>query len=328
MSKVSIKSAWRFFGAAIATLTGMSLLVSGALAQEKFPDKPIEIVIHSSYGGGTDVTARMMALRTRRELKTDMAIIAKRGGSGAEAHNYAVGKAKDGYTVLALTESHLYTIARGKSPLKIDDIVGVARAMKDPTFVVVAASSPYKTLDDLITASKEKPLNWGVAQIGGTEHIGLAQLAKATGMKFKVVPFGSGGQMVQALMSGAIEATLPNVSEGGSQVQDGTFRALAVMSQNRLKRYPDVPSTFELGYPVETSTTRGYWVLKGTPQDRIEKLSEAMVKAMNHEVFVNYLAGSGLDVSESVTGWEEWDKEIKANYAKAEAALRELDLLK
>ena len=270
----------------------------------------------------------MMAIRTRRELGTDMVVVAKRGGSGAEAHNYAMGRAKDGYTVLALTESHLYTIARGKSPLKIDDVVGVARAMKDPTFVVVSASSPYKTLADLVAASKDKALNWGVAQIGGTEHIGLAQLAKAAGMKIKVVPFGGGGQMVQALMSGAIDATLPNVSEARTQVDDGTFRALAVMAQKRLKRYPDVPSTFELGYPVETSTTRGYWVLKGTPQDRIETLSNAMVKAMHHEVFVNYLAGAGLDVDESVAGWEEWDKEIKANYAKAEEALRELDLLK
>ncbi len=170
-------------------------------------------------------------------------------------------------------------------------------------------------------------MNWGLAQVGGTEHIGLAQFAKAAGIKFKVVPFGSGAQMVQALMSGAIDATLPNVSEGGSQVKDGTFRALAVMAEKRLGDYPDVPSTYELGYKVKTSTTRGYWVLKGTPQDRIEILSKAMVKAMKHEVFVNYLKGSGLTPEDSVAGYEVWDKQIKEEYAKAESALRELGLL-
>lgn len=305
------------------------LAVAGpAGAQDKFPSQPIEVVIHSSYGGGTDVTARMMSIRTRRNLETDMTIIAKRGGSGAAAHEYAMGKPRDGHTVLALTQSHLYTIALGKSPLTIDDVVGVARAMDDPTLITVNADSPYKTFDDLIAASKDEPLNWGVAQIGGTEHIGLFQLAKAAGFKFKVVPFGSGGEMIQALMSGAIVATLPNVSEGRQQIDDGTFRALAVMAEKRLKDYPDVPTTFEKGFPVKTSTTRGYWVLKGTPEDRIKVLSDAMVKAMKHEVFANYLKSSGLDPEESVAGHEVWDKHIKEEYAVAVQALKELDLIK
>ncbi|MDH3229416.1 MAG: tripartite tricarboxylate transporter substrate binding protein [Alphaproteobacteria bacterium] len=301
-------------------------MLTGALSDD-FPTKPIEVVIHSKYGGGTDVTARMMMIHSREELDVDMAVVSKRGGSGAKAHQYAMSKPRDGYTVLALTQSHLYTIARGKSPLTIDDVVGVARAMDDPTLITVAASSPYKTLGDLVAASKDKPLNWGVAQIGGTEHIGLAQLAKAAGMQFKVVPFGSGAQMVQALMSGAIDATLPNASEGGTQVKDGTFRALAVMAEKRLKDYPGVPTTFENGYKVKTSTTRGYWVLKGTPQDRIEKLSKAMVKAMQSEDFANYLKSAGLTPEDSIAGWEVWDKQIKEEYAQAYQALKELDLL-
>jgi len=239
-------------------ILGTMIFASTAIAQDKFPDKRIEIVIHSKYGGGTDVTARMMMIRTRRVLDTDMSVTAQRGGSGAKAHQYALGKPRDGYTVLALTQTHLYTIARGKSPITIDDIVGVARAMDDPTFIAVSASGPYKTLEDLVTASKDKSLNWGVAQIGGTEHIGLAQFAKAAGIKFKAVPFGSGAQMVQALMSNAIDATLPNVSEAGPQVADGTFRALAVLSEKRLDDYPDVPTAMEKGYNTKTSTTRGY----------------------------------------------------------------------
>ncbi len=82
--------------------------------------------------------------------------ILRPGGSGAKAHQYAMGKPRDGYTVLALTQSHLYTIARGKSPLTIDDVVGVARAMDDPTFITVAAGSPYMSLADLIEGSKDK----------------------------------------------------------------------------------------------------------------------------------------------------------------------------
>ena len=252
------------------------------------------MVIHAKYGGGTDTTARMMMIRSRRILGTDMVVVSKRGGGGAAAQAYVAGKESDGYTLMALTQTHLYTIARGKGGMEIDGMVGVARAMDDPTFITVRNDSPLKTIEDLIAASKEKPLNWGVGEIGSTEHIGLLKFAKAAGIKVKAVPFGSGAQMVQALMSGAIDATLPNVSEALSQVQDGTFRPLVVMNDKRLADYPDIPTTFEKGYEVKTSTTRGYAVKAGTPQPIIDKLSEALTKAMKHKTFGNYLKSAGL----------------------------------
>ncbi len=132
--------------------------------------------------------------------------------------------------------------------------------------------------------------------------------------------------MVQALLSGAIDATLPNVSEAGSQVEDGSFRALAVMAESRLADYPDVATTFEKGYEVKTSTTRGYAVLASTPKPLIEKISAAMVKAMKHETFANYLSSAGLTPEDSVAGWEVWDKHLKEEYQKAAVALEELGL--
>ena len=212
----------------------------------------------------------MVSIRARRNLGTDISIVSKRGGSGAKAQNYVLTKPANGYTVMALTQSHLYTMARGKSNMKINDLVGIARAMDDPTFITVSSKSKYKSLDDIISASKKAPLNWGVAQIGGTEHIGLAQFAKEAGIKFKVVPFGSGAQMVQALMAGKIDATLPNVSEAANQVADGSFRALVVLAEKRLKDYPNVPSSFELGIKAKCSTTRGYAVLASTPKPVID----------------------------------------------------------
>lgn len=294
-------------------------------AQDTYPSKPIEVVIHSSYGGGTDTTARMMMIRSRRNLETDMFVVSKRGGSGASAQSYVLSKPADGYTIMALTQTHLYTIAQGKSDMKIDDMVGIARAMDDPTFIAVSSSSEYKTLADLVNVGKERGLNWGVANIGGTEHIGLAQFSKAADMKYKPIAMGSGLQMVQGLISGELDATLPNVSEGGSMIEDGTIVPLAVMAKERLPDYPDVPTTWELGYEVSTSTTRGYAVKAGTPPEIIEKLSEALVKAMEHETFANYLKSAGLDPASSVAGAEVWDKQLKAEYVTAAEALKELE---
>ena len=293
-------------------------------ADDDFPSKPIEVVIHSSYGGGTDTTARMMMIRSRRNLETDMYVVSKRGGSGAAAQKYVLSKPADGYTVMALTPTHLYTIAQGKSVMKIDDIVGVARAMDDPTFITVSAKSPVTSLDQLINQNKERGLNWGVANIGGTEHIGLAQLAQASGMKYKPIAFGSGLQMLQALLSGEIDATLPNVSEAAQMISNGSVRPLAVMAEKRLIDYPDVPTTFELGFPVKNSTIRGYAVRTGTSSEIIKKLSNALVKAMKHDTFSNYLRSAGLDPLTSPAGWDVWDKQLKAEYQAAAETLKKL----
>lgn len=317
---------------ALATVLAMGLAAGVGYAQEKKPPatcQVVEVISHASPGGGTDTTARMMMIRSRRHLSSakyasDMVVVYKRGGGARKAHEYFNERPADGCTIMALTQTHMYEIARGQSPIKIDDIVGVARAMDDPTFIVVGKNSPYKTIEELIAASKQKPLNWGVAQIGSTEHIGLARLAKAAGMQFKAVAFGSGGEMVTALMANAIDATLPNVSEGKSQVEDGTFRALAVMSEKRLKDFPNVPSIYEKGYPIKVTTTRGYGVKKGTPKEVVDFLSENLTKAMKHKVFANYLKGSGLNPDDSVAGHEVWDKQLKEEFAIADEAIRKL----
>ena len=141
MFKNNLKKFFAFFSLFALTYTSIA---STSVVAETFATKecdPIQVVIHASYGGGTDTTARMMSIRSRRTLKADMQIVGKRGGSGAKAQNYTLTRPKDGCTIMALTESHLYTMARGKSNMKIDDLVGVARAMEEPTFIVVNAQN-------------------------------------------------------------------------------------------------------------------------------------------------------------------------------------------
>lgn len=311
-----------------AVFGAAALFCSAAQAQDKYPSKTIEVVIHSKYGGGTDQTARTMMIDTTKKLGGEMTVVSKRGGSGSEAQAYMMSQPADGHTILALTQTHFYTIAQGKSKMKIENMVGVARAMDDPTFITVAGKSSIKTLADLIKASKEKPMNWGVAQIGGTEHVGLALFAKEAGIQYKPVAFGSGMQMVQNLMSGAIQATLPNVSEAKAQIDAGELRPLAVMSEKRLPAYPNVPTTFELGVKVATSTTRGYAVRADTPPAILKKLSDAMVAGMKEKAYSDYLKGSGLTSEQSVAGSEVWTKQIRDEYAKAVVALKELGVEK
>jgi len=309
-----------------------SMMNTSFAAEETYATKgcdPVQVVIHASYGGGTDTTARMMSIRTRRYLNADIQVVGKRGGSGAKAQNYTLTKPKDGCTIMALTESHLYTLARKKSDMKIDDIVGVARAMEEPTFIVVnSKNKELSTIKKLIKRSKTKPILTAIANVGGTEHIGMYTYSKAAGVPFKAVSFGSGAQSLQALASGKVEASLLNPSEAAALIDAKKVKAILLLHDKKLADYPKVPTSYSMGHEVKVVTTRGYAVLKGTPQKIIDAISTAMVKAMKHETFANYLKGASLDPSTSPAGTEVWDKQLKANYVKAEAALKGLGLIK
>jgi putative tricarboxylic transport membrane protein len=309
-----------------------SMMNASFAAEDTYATKgcdPVQVVIHASYGGGTDTTARMMSIRTRRYLNADIQVVGKRGGSGAKAQNYTLTKPKDGCTIMALTESHLYTLARKKSDMKIGDIVGVARAMEEPTFIVVnSKNKELSTIKKLIKRSKTKPILTAIANVGGTEHIGMYTYSKAAGVPFKAVSFGSGAQSLQALASGKVEASLLNPSEAAALIDAKKVKAILLLHDKKLADYPKVPTSYSMGHEVKVVTTRGYAVLKGTPQKIIDAISTAMVKAMKHETFANYLKGASLDPSTSPAGTEIWDKQLKANYVKAEAALKGLGLIK
>jgi putative tricarboxylic transport membrane protein len=314
--------------ALVGMASGVALAVGAVVAhaQDDFPSETIEMVSHAAPGGGTDVTARLVLEGAKPELGVDMVMVYKEGGAARASHEYLMSRPADGHTLLALTQTHLYTIARGNSPIGIDDIVGIARAMDDSSLIVVGADSEVEDYEGLIEASKQEPLAWGVAQVGGTEHIGLARWAEAAGIEYRVVPFGSGGEMLTAIRSGAVTATVANVSEALGLIQEGEVRPIAIMDEERIEDLPDVPTTFEKGHQVRVSTTRGYAVRADTPPETIKILEEALLAGMQTKEFQDYLRNSGLDPEDSVAGSEEWDSQLEEEYAQSKEVIDRLGL--
>ena len=291
-----------------------------------FPSRPIDVVTHASPGGGTDATARAMLVGAREALGVGMAVVPKIGGGGLVAMSYVSTRPRDGYTLMGITPTHLYALARGQAKLSIDDLVGIARAADDPIVVMVRADSPVETLDDLLALGRERPIKWGATQIGGVDHVAGAMLAKIADTGLSVVPFGGGGEIVTNLMGGNIDAAGLNLTEGLDQINRGDFRALAVMASERMAAIAEVPTTVELGYDVQYSTVRGYVVLKGTPDDRIRVLERALLEGLSHPTYQSYLEGAGLD-GRSVTGATEWSAQIHQMYEQARHAMRELGIV-
>lgn len=322
VSRFHTMAARAFCAAAVA----FSATASFAEPAEDFPSKPIEVVIHTSPGGGTDTTARTMLIGMRNALSSNIVVTPKVGGSGLLALNYVNSRARDGHTLLAITPTHLFAIARGQGSVRIDDLVGVARATDDPLLIVVNAKSDMRTLEDLIQRGKRSPVKWGTAQIGGIDHMAAAIFGKRAGTRIAVVPFGGGGETVTNLMGQNIEAAGLNLTEALDRIQRGDFRALAVMSEKRLESLPDVPTTVEKGIPVVYSTVRGYVVLKGTPQDRIDALEAAILQGMKNPAFQSFLTRSGLS-PQGIAGSGVWNRQIKQMYEDARAAMQELGML-
>ncbi|HEX5868545.1 MAG TPA: tripartite tricarboxylate transporter substrate binding protein [Beijerinckiaceae bacterium] len=292
---------------AIAIAAGLC----GAAAQEKFPSKTIEVVTHAGVGGGTDITARMAMVQAPAEFGQELVVVNKTGGSGAAALGYAAGRAKDGHTILLITQTHLLTALQGRgSGVKVDEIIGLARATDDPQILMVGKNSPFKTAKEFIDASKGKAMKYGTTQIASVDHIAVLGFAKQAGLQQPtVVPFRGGGDIVINLVGGNLDAALLNFAEAESQIKAGEVRVLLTLSQERNPSLPDVPTGKEIGVPAYYSTVRGFAVLKGTPEDRIKALEDGLVKAMNGKLYQDYIKSSGQS-SKSVVGRQEWQKQI------------------
>lgn len=311
-------------GAAVALL-----LAGAAGAQEKFPSKPIEVVTHAGVGGGTDLTARMMMVQAPAALGAEFVVANKTGGSGSASLGYANSRPKDGYTIMLITQTHLLTLLQGKAgAVQPGDLIGLARATEDPQVLMVGAKSPYKTAQDFIEASKTKPMKYGTTQLGSVDHLAVAGFATKAGLaKPVVVPFRGGGDIVVNLVGGNLDAALLNYAEAESQIKAGEVRPLLVFAPTKMDSLPQTPTATEIGIPAVYSTTRGFAVLKGTPEDRIKVLEDGLIKAMQGKLFQDYLKSSGQSGG-SVVGRAAWQAQIDEFLSTGKEALASLGITK
>jgi tripartite-type tricarboxylate transporter receptor subunit TctC len=299
-----------------------------AQAQASFPSRPIEVVTHTSPGGGTDITARMMMVQAPAEFGTEFSVATRSGGSGASSIAYVASRPKDGHTLLLVTQSHLLVMIRNRTPTQFEDLVAVARATEDPQIVFVRRDNPARTLAELITQGKARSLRFGITNVAGTDHVSTYGFARAAGMQPpSVVPFRGGGEVLTNLIGGNVDACLSNYAEAEAQLRAGELRPLAVLAERRVETLGDVPTGREAGVPVVYSTVRGFMVMKGTPEDRIARLESGLVKAMEGPLYRNYLANSGQS-SDSVAGRQVWQTQLDAMWSGSRAALEGLGLLR
>jgi tripartite-type tricarboxylate transporter receptor subunit TctC len=297
------------------------------LAQEEFPSETIELMVHAGAGGGTDLTANAIIAGLRSEMGWDAALTRKTGAGGAVSHEYTLSRPCDGHTVITLTSSQISTIAQGKSPLKIENLVGIGRGTVDPIFLMVSGKGPYKTAQDFLDAAKTKPVSIGLVSIGGGDHITVFLMAEKAGLQQpQAIPIASGGEAAVSVVGGNIDGGMIGVSEAGALLETGEIKPIIAFTENRLEDMPDVPTAKELGIDVVRPTLRGFAVRECTPPERVEKLREGFMKAMQSESYQTYLKNSGIPL-DSVASGEVFQESIQREHDEAVTALKGLGLM-
>jgi tripartite-type tricarboxylate transporter receptor subunit TctC len=255
------------------------LLPLAASAQaQNWPVRPIRIVVAFGAGGTADIVARLLADKLSPVLGQPV-IVENRPGAGGNVGASAVAHSDpDGYNLLmsgSPTHSvgpHLFKNLN-YDPMR--DVPPVAMIAIAPNLLVVNASLPVKSLDDLVRLAREKPgqLTYSSAGIGTSGHLAAEMLKQAAGVDMRHVPYKSGPEAVTGVISGDVSFVFFTVPSVLPQVESGKLRALAITSMKRSAVVPNIPTVAELGYPgFEALAWFALFAPRGTPQPIIDKL--------------------------------------------------------
>ena len=320
----------RFVLMALALLASAVLTVECQSGTATYPSRPIEMVIHSAAGGGSDLMGRMIADTMAKEkiVSQPISVVNKPGGSSAVATAYVYEKKGNPYYLYTVTTVHVAASLKGDSKIKVQDLTPLVSLAADSESVVVSAKSPYKTLKDLIDASKKgksKMAQAGSSLTGSDNRTGFA-IRKATGADWEFVSYKSGGEAITAVLGGHNDLCISNPIEVVEQLRAGTVRILSITGAKRLEIWPDVPTLTELGIPEPPTGFRAYAMPPGVPPETVKYWENAFQKFMATQAWKQYVKENALT--------EVWmDSKTFTNYIntaapKFESIMKEMGLLK
>ena len=278
------------------TLTALALSLFATAALADYPEKPIEVIVGYSAGGGTDVMARTVAKFLEEELGEGASVVIKNmPGAGGQIGFTEVAKATpDGYTLgtfnlpaaLALTHDR-------EADYDVNSYTYLANFVEDPNTITVAASSPFRTLGELLDAAKADPgaITLGLSSLGGNDHFGANMIAAAAGAEFTLVPFKGASNARTAIMGGHVAGGTMTLGQTTNFPDE--LRVLAVLSGERSPFRPDVPTAKELGFDVQMSSLRGIVAPAGMDEAMADQLRAALTAVNANPDFQAMMAEQG-----------------------------------
>jgi len=255
-------------------------------ANREYPSRPIRLIVPFVPGGGTDITARLVAERLTEALGQQVIIDNRPGAGGNIAGALAAQSAPDGHTLFAMGASATVNAAI-YTKLSYDlvrDFSPITQTTSLPYTLVVNPSVPARSIKELIALARAKPLavSFGSNGIGGLGHLSGELLATLTQCRLLHVPYKGGAQALADLLAGQVNMLFSTPLQAAPHVRSGKLRMLAVTTRSRSKFMPDVPTMIEAGVPgYEITTWNALITVRGTPAPIIARLHKETVRALD-----------------------------------------------
>jgi tripartite-type tricarboxylate transporter receptor subunit TctC len=248
---------------------------AGAARADDYPSRPIQFIVPFTSGNAVDVMARGFAEGFKSEIGGTVVVVNREGAAGMIAMAAVAGAAPDGYTLFfgpngQLTlQPHL----RKNLPYKVDGVVPICLTFESPFAIAVRPDSPYQSFSDVIAAARKTPgkVSYGLSGIGSVPHLLFHMIALRAKTEFNPVAYKNYALLSPDILAGRIDF---GVMAFGS-FQSPPMKLLAVLREKRHPRYPDVPTSTELGYPAESAAFGGLYAPAGTPEPVLAKIEAA-----------------------------------------------------
>jgi len=260
-------------------------LAAGAAGAQGYPNKPVKLVVPFTAGSATDILARTVGQKLT-EIWGQSVVVDNRPGAGGTIGTAIVAKSPpDGYTLLVNSAAHAYNpwIYPTLSFDTVKDFVDVAPLAGQPNVLVVAPSTGYKTVADLIAAAKAKPgtLNFGSAGTGSGTHINGEKFRLAAGIDVVHIPYKGTPEAITDTMTGRITYFFSPISAALPNIREGRLVALGVSTAKRSSVLPDVPTLAESGLPgFDYNLWVGLFAPTGTPAEVVDKIARDVGRAL------------------------------------------------
>jgi tripartite-type tricarboxylate transporter receptor subunit TctC len=289
----------KIFGLVACFLFGLTSWAGGA----EYPTRPITMINPMPPGGTLDLQSRAFASVAEKLLGQPVVVVNKPGATGMIGGLAGAQAAPDGYTLTVgsvnLTNAIEWEIANGrKPPFTRDDFIPICSFTLSPTLLIVNPDSPWKTLADFMKEAKSKPGQLAFCSGGlyGMSHLPIEIFAKATGLKFRHVPYSGGGPCLSAVVGKHVDFGMQYPPTSLPLMRGNKLRVLAVVGKNRLKSIPDIPCMKDMGIDAEYYGWVGVMAPKKTPLPVVEKLREVAKKVAADKAFIDLIEKPGDEV--------------------------------
>jgi tripartite-type tricarboxylate transporter receptor subunit TctC len=282
-----------FFASSIALL----VLIPTSHAAE-YPTKTIQIINPFPPGAVTDIVARLINDKVSSLLGQPVVVVNKTGGGGAVGIKAVKDAPADGYTILiAPPPIALIPLARKNIGFTLADFVPLNLIGNTPAVMIVKADSSWQTLEQLVADAKKKPgqLTFGTPGTGTSGHFTMELFKKEIGVDFIHVPLGGEAPVATGVLGGNIHTSIIALGTARPHLEAKGLRALVLAAQKRVKEFPDVPTTFEKGYPtIEASPWFIFFARANTPAEIVSRLAKSFREAVQDKEIAAKIEKAGV----------------------------------